>query len=40
LLVLFELKLVVVRIKEYSYNIGWIKVSLLVILPEFLLSYV
>jgi hypothetical protein len=40
LLVLFEPKLAVVRIEEYSYNIGRIKVSLLVVLPEFLLTYV
>jgi hypothetical protein len=40
LLVLFEPKLAVVRIKEYSHNIGRIKVSLLVVLPEFLLPYV
>jgi hypothetical protein len=40
LLVLFEPKLAVVRIKEYGYNIGRIKVSLLVVLPKFLLPYV
>jgi hypothetical protein len=40
LLVLFKLKLVVVRIKEYSFNISWIRVSLLVVLPEFLLPYI
>jgi hypothetical protein len=38
--VLFEPKLVVVRIKEYGHNIGWIKVSLLVVLPKFLLPYI
>jgi hypothetical protein len=40
LLVLFKLKLVVVRIEEYGYNIDRIKVSLLVVLPKFLLPYV
>jgi hypothetical protein len=40
LLVLFEPKLAVVRIEEYGHNIGRIKVSLLVVLPEFLLPYV
>jgi hypothetical protein len=40
LLVLFEPKLAVVRIKEYGHNIGRIEVSLLVVLPEFLPPYV
>jgi hypothetical protein len=40
LLVLFKPKLAVVRIEEYGHNIGRIKVSLLVVLPKFLLPYV